>query len=47
MIEEIKWWEWPVEKITKNIEIFKLTGDVLNNKLKELLQPIAVIYDDL
>lgn len=37
MIEEIKWWEWPVEKIIKNIEIFKLTGDALNNKLKELL----------
>lgn len=37
MIEEIKWWEWPIEKIIENIEIFKLTGDVLNNKLKELI----------
>ena len=37
MIEKIKWWEWPIEEIAKNIEIFKLTGDALNNKLKELL----------
>ena len=37
MIEEIKWWEWPIEKVIKNIEVFKLTGDVLNKKLKELL----------
>jgi|TARA_B100001971_G_C18050740_1_gene462718 acetyltransferase-like isoleucine patch superfamily enzyme len=37
MIEKIKWWEWPIEEIIKNIKIFKLTGDALNNKLKELL----------
>ena len=37
MIEKIKWWKWPIEEITKNIEIFKLTGDALSNKLKEFL----------
>ena len=37
MIEKIKWWEWPIEEIIKNIEIFKLTGDALNKKLKGLL----------
>tara|TARA_B100000315_G_C14328194_1_gene474020 strand:+ start:20 stop:736 length:717 start_codon:yes stop_codon:yes gene_type:complete len=37
MIEKIKWWEWPVEKIIRKIEIFELTGDALSNKLKELL----------
>jgi len=37
MIEKIKWWEWPVEEIINNIEIFKLTGDALSNKLKEFL----------
>ena len=37
MIEKIKWWEWPLEEIINNIEIFKLTGDALSNKLKEFL----------
>jgi hypothetical protein len=37
MIEKIKWWEWSIEEIIKNIEIFKLTGDALSNKLKEFL----------
>jgi acetyltransferase-like isoleucine patch superfamily enzyme len=37
MIEKIKWWEWPIEKIIKNNEIFELTGEALTNKLKELL----------
>ncbi len=37
MIEKIKWWEWPIEEIIKNIKIFKLTGDALNKKLKGLL----------
>jgi virginiamycin A acetyltransferase len=37
IIEEVKWWEWPIEEIIKNIEIFKLTGDALSYKLKELL----------
>lgn len=37
MIEKLKWWEWPIEDIIKHIEIFKLTGDALSNKLKEFL----------
>lgn len=37
MIEKIKWWDWPIEKINNNIEIFELTGDALKNKLRELL----------
>lgn len=37
MIEKIKWWEWSIEKIINNSEIFESTGDALKNNLKRLL----------
>jgi hypothetical protein len=36
MLEEIKWWDWCISDIIKEIDIFSLTGLALKNKLSEL-----------
>ena len=36
MLEKIKWWEWDTSHIIKEIDLFKLTGSDLKNKLLEL-----------
>ena len=33
LLQKLKWWDWSIEKIRSNIEIFKLTGLSLENKL--------------
>ena len=36
LIKKIQWWNWSDEKIVKNIDIFKLSGDDLNSKLNDI-----------
>jgi acetyltransferase-like isoleucine patch superfamily enzyme len=36
MLEEIKWWDWCISDIIKEIDLFSLTGSALKNKLSEL-----------
>ncbi len=41
MIEKVKWWEWSIDKVEKNISKFKLTGDELAKELERMLNRVG------
>ena len=43
LLERIKWWEWSVEDIMRNIDLFKTTGNDLKKRLMNFLKDGTVM----